>query len=84
MTRIVFALAAAALAVSTAAVAAPGSSRAAGPYNRCARYTNMTGDCGCETYAQCREALAGNGGQCAINTGWIGKHPDRAEPAPLF
>jgi hypothetical protein len=46
------------------------------PYKWCARYNNMSGDCGFRTLEQCREAASGNGGGCALNAGWINKHPD--------
>jgi hypothetical protein len=85
MKRIMFALAAAAIAASTsAALAASGPYEMKGPYRWCAKYNNMTGDCGFSFYQQCREALAGNGGQCMVNPGWIAKHPDRFEMAPPF
>ena len=85
MNKIVFALAAATIAASaTAALAAPGSNDMKAPYKWCAKYNNMSGDCGFAFYEQCRAALAGNGGQCTMNPGWIGKHPDRAETAPPF
>lgn len=85
MKKIMLALAGAAIAASaTTALAASGPYDIKGPYKWCAKYNNMTGDCGFSFYEQCREALAGNGGQCMMNPGWIGKHPDHVEMAPLF
>jgi len=49
--------------------------RTMGPYPWCAKYNNMTGDCGFSTHEQCEEAASGNGGTCALNPGYVDKHP---------
>src|SRR5438105_1680192 len=48
--------------------------RHTGPYQWCADYNNMTGNCGFDTFAQCKAASNGNGGSCLPNP--------RATPAP--
>jgi hypothetical protein len=59
------------IAAVTLLLAAPAASRAATPidYPWCAYYGNAHGgvNCGFVTYAQCREAISGNGGFCAEN-----------------
>jgi hypothetical protein len=51
------------------AASGPAGASAAIDYPWCAHYGNAHGgvNCGFLTYAQCREAISGNGGYCAEN-----------------